>query len=85
MRNIMVINSKGGSGKSTVATNLASCLALQGQSVVLMDHDPQGSSTQWLRARPPARAPIRGTKLGRYRASHAPACARADPRPPPPP
>ena len=80
MRNIMVINSKGGSGKSTVATNLASCLALQGQSVVLMDHDPQGSSTQWLRARPPARAPIRDRHRRPDRSETTPACARADPR-----
>ena len=60
MRNIMVINSKGGSGKSTIATNLAAYFALQNKSVVLRDHDPQGSSTQWLKARPPGRPPIRG-------------------------
>lgn len=60
MRNIMVINSKGGSGKSTVATNLASYLAVHKKNVVLMDHDPQGSSMAWLSVRPPARPRIRG-------------------------
>lgn len=60
MRNIMVINSKGGSGKSTVATNLASYLATQGKKVVIMDYDPQGSSMAWLAARSSARTPIEG-------------------------
>ena len=56
----MVINSKGGSGKSTVATNLASYFASQGKSVVIMDYDPQGSSMSWLEARSSARQPIQG-------------------------
>ncbi len=56
----MVINSKGGSGKSTVATNLASYFASQGKSVVIMDYDPQGSSMSWLAARSSARQPIQG-------------------------
>ena len=52
MRSIMVLNSKGGSGKSTVATNLASYYATQGKRVVLVDLDPQSSSLDWLAARP---------------------------------
>ena len=60
MRTIMVMNSKGGSGKSTVATNLASYFATKDKKVVLLDFDPQGSSMAWLAARPPGRAPIRG-------------------------
>ena len=60
MRTIMVMNSKGGSGKSTVATNLASYFATRDKKVVLLDFDPQGSSLAWLAARPPGRAPIRG-------------------------
>ena len=71
MRSIMVINSKGGSGKSTVATNLASCLAVQKKNVVLVDHDPQGSSMAWLRARPPARPPIRGIATYENKAKRA--------------
>lgn len=51
MRSIMVLNSKGGSGKSTVATNLASYYASQGKKTVLIDCDPQKSSLDWLDAR----------------------------------
>lgn len=52
MRTIMVINAKGGSGKSTIATNLATYYAAQGGKVALVDYDPQGSSLAWLKARP---------------------------------
>jgi len=60
MRQIMVLNSKGGSGKSTIATNLASYYATQGYDVVLGDLDPQGSTLAWLEARAAGRPPIRG-------------------------
>jgi len=60
MRSIMVLNSKGGSGKSTVATNLASYYSTQGKKVVLVDFDPQASSLEWLEARPSGRATIIG-------------------------
>lgn len=60
MRQIMVLNSKGGSGKSTIATNLASHYAARGHDVILADLDPQGSSLSWLEARPMGRPPIRG-------------------------
>ena len=49
LRKIVVLNPKGGSGKSTIATNLAAYYAWSGRSVALMDHDPQGSSMRWLR------------------------------------
>ena len=53
MRTIMVLNAKGGCGKSTISTNLASYYAYeQEQKVVLVDFDPQGSSISWLKARP---------------------------------
>ena len=48
----LVINPKGGSGKSTVATNLASYFAVNGTPTALMDYDPQGSCMNWLRLRP---------------------------------
>jgi chromosome partitioning protein len=48
----LVINSKGGSGKTTVATNLASYFAANGMATTVMDYDPQGSSMNWVRLRP---------------------------------
>jgi chromosome partitioning protein len=60
MRTIMVLNSKGGSGKSTIATSLASYYAATGNKVVLADCDPQASSLQWLEARPAGRPTISG-------------------------
>lgn len=47
MRRYVVLNSKGGCGKTTVATNLASLLAAGGMRVALYDYDPQGSSMRW--------------------------------------
>ncbi|MDH3635995.1 MAG: ParA family protein [Gammaproteobacteria bacterium] len=60
MRSIMVLNSKGGSGKSTVATSIASYYATQGKKVMLVDLDPQASSLEWLEARPSGRSSITG-------------------------
>ncbi|BAU50108.1 cobyrinic acid a,c-diamide synthase [Sulfurifustis variabilis] len=60
MRTIMLLNSKGGCGKSTLATNLAAHYATQNRSVVLADFDRQGSSLEWLAARPEGRPPIKG-------------------------
>ena len=58
MNRIVVLNPKGGSGKTTIATNLASYFAAQQQKPVLMDFDPQGSSLRWVRKRQPAQPPI---------------------------
>lgn len=52
MLTILVINSKGGSGKTTLTTNLASYYASRKIKTTIVDYDPQGSSLQWLRARP---------------------------------
>jgi len=61
MRHIMVLNPKGGCGKSTLATNIASYFAAeQGQKVALVDYDPQASSLDWLARRPADRAEIIG-------------------------
>jgi len=65
MKKILVINSKGGSGKTTIATNLASYYAHNGQLTVLMDYDPQGSSMQWLKLRPAHLNQIHGANAAR--------------------
>lgn len=43
MRHIMVLNAKGGCGKSTLATNIAAYFATEGANVALADYDPQRS------------------------------------------
>ena len=62
MRSILVLNSKGGSGKTTIATNLASFYASIGKQVALIDLDAQESSISWLKARSSAKPPITGIK-----------------------
>jgi chromosome partitioning protein len=51
MKRIIVINTKGGCGKTTVSTNLASYYAARGINTALFDYDPQGSSMRWLKLR----------------------------------
>jgi chromosome partitioning protein len=59
-RKIVVLNPKGGSGKTTVAINLAAYYASAGLSPTLMDFDPQGSTTRWLKKRLQDQPPIHG-------------------------
>lgn len=60
MRTILVLNAKGGCGKSTLSTNIASYYATKGKQVALADMDPQGSSWEWLQNRPEDRPAIHG-------------------------
>lgn len=60
VKRIVVMNSKGGCGKTTIATNLASCYARHGFQTALFDYDPQGSSIRWLRSRDDSAASIYG-------------------------
>jgi chromosome partitioning protein len=52
VQTLLIANPKGGSGKTTLATNIAGFLAGKRQRVVLADEDPQQSSSHWLARRP---------------------------------
>lgn len=65
---MLVINSKGGCGKTTVTTNLASHYAAAGARVAIKDYDPQGSSLQWLKSRPTGVARIHGANAAPQKA-----------------
>jgi chromosome partitioning protein len=58
MQRIVVLNPKGGSGKTTIAINLASYYAQQGERPTLIDFDPQASAARWARKRQVSQAPI---------------------------
>ena len=83
MNTTLVINPKGGSGKTTVTTNLASYFAAKAVAVTVLDYDPQGSSLDWLQLRRPPlnriyaanAAPQKGIRL-RGIEMHAPADTR---------
>ena len=60
VKRIIVLNPKGGSGKTTLATNLAANFAVAGYRPALMDLDPQGSSMRWLKKRPKDHAAVHG-------------------------
>ena len=66
MRKIMVLNSKGGSGKTTIATNIASHFAKTKKKVVIADYDPQHSSLDWLRKRSDSMPLITGLDAVNY-------------------
>ncbi len=72
MRHIMVLNPKGGCGKSTLATNLASYYASQGKRVALADYDPQRSSLDWLERRPENHPAIAGVESYKNGLRHLP-------------
>ena len=72
MRHIMVLNAKGGCGKSTLATNIASYFATEGAAVALADYDPQRSSLDWLARRPENRPTIAGVAGFEDGLRHAP-------------
>jgi len=60
LNKIVVINPKGGCGKTTLSTNLAACFAKRGPIPAIMDCDPQGSSMTWIERRQDSRPPIHG-------------------------
>jgi len=67
MRTVLVASSKGGAGKTTVATNLAAHFALEGKRTILIDADRQKSASHWSEKRAglaSAVLPIDGTRKG---------------------
>ena len=70
MQKIVLLNPKGGSGKTTIAINLASYFAVCGLKPTLMDLDAQGSSTRWLSKRAKGQAEIHAASI---------ACCRREP------
>lgn len=60
LHKIIVLNPKGGCGKTTLAVNIASYFALRGPMPTLIDYDPQGFATEWLQRRPTNRPIIHG-------------------------
>lgn len=72
LHRIVVLNPKGGSGKTTLAFNLAGYLAVNGRRVALIDMDPQGSSANWLGKRATELAPIHGVAAPATSADRSP-------------
>ncbi len=70
IRRILLSNAKGGCGKTTLATNIASHFASAGKEVRLFDHDAQGSSLQWLQRRNEQFPPIAGVDASRRPDNH---------------
>jgi chromosome partitioning protein len=60
LNTIVVLNPKGGCGKTTLVTNLASYYAARGPVPAVMDCDPQGSTMRWIEKRSPDQAAIHG-------------------------
>jgi len=60
LHKIIVLNTKGGCGKTTLATNLASFYALRGPPPTILDFDPHGFAMRWLDKRPASRPVIHG-------------------------
>ena len=68
MLRITLVNTKGGCGKTTIATSLASYFASTGFRTTLMDYDPQGSSRRWLELRDDDLPSIKSINAARQRA-----------------
>jgi len=60
LNRIVILNPKGGCGKSTLVTNIAAVYASRGPAPAIMDFDPQGSAMAWLGRRAPDRPTIHG-------------------------
>ena len=70
MNTTLVINRKGGAGKTTVTINLASYFATSNVATTIMDYDPQGSSLHWLKSRDPGLGKIHGSNAAPEKFGH---------------
>ena len=66
LQKIVILNPKGGCGKTTLATNLASFFALRGPTPTLIDADPIGYTTRWLQKRPEQSAHVNGIMIDEF-------------------
>jgi chromosome partitioning protein len=83
-RTVAVLNTKGGTGKTTISVHLARLFQLAGHDVRLIDSDPQGSAVAWSRRWPDGYAERDAPERGRLELVHAPtprAVAEASARP----
>jgi chromosome partitioning protein len=80
MNTTLVINAKGGVGKTTITTNLASYFASRRIPTTIADFDPQGSSLNWLQNRPADAFKIHGADLAIRSATGLPVTRRQIPR-----
>ena len=80
MHTTVVMNAKGGVGKTTIATNLASWFAVNGVRTAIMDYDPQGSSLRWIKARPIGARTIHGADASPAKGSGLKSIGRFVPR-----
>ena len=60
LHKIVVLNPKGGAGKTTLATNIAGYFAMRGPAPMLVDCDSQGFSMRWIEKRPDNRPEVHG-------------------------
>jgi chromosome partitioning protein len=65
LNQIVILNPKGGCGKTTLATNLASRFAIRGSRPMLIDNDPNGYTSRWLEKRPQTSRKIYGIASGK--------------------
>jgi len=80
MNTTLVINAKGGVGKTTITTNLASCFASRNIHTTIADYDPQSSSLNWLGLRSPEVTKIHGADLAPRHGTGLSASRRQIPR-----
>ena len=80
MNTTLVVNAKGGVGKTTITTNLASYFASRGVPTTIADYDPQGSSLNWIAQRPANVGKICGADLAQRNAVGLSVARRQIPR-----